>query len=166
MLGRNEKDGFTFFMHISLPFVQVLSLIGCLCILSMQGEVEIFLTVYDLDSSREIDRFSDKVDEIFIHPVVSAVSSPNGSFSGTVNYSGTYSHIQLAFRLTCDPPLYGPNCSFCMDSNDTSGHYYCNPLTGHKICQDGYQNPLTNCTECKPSLNCSEWSTDMRTPVH
>jgi hypothetical protein len=42
-----------------------------------------------------------------------------------------------------------------MDSNDTSGHYYCNPLTGDKICQDGYQNPLTNCTECKPSLNCS-----------
>lgn len=136
------------------PFLwQILSTI--LSVLPLQGEVEILLTVFDLDSSDTIDDRSDKVDEILIHPVISAVSS-NESFSATTIYNGTYSHVQLAFRLTCDPPLYGPNCTFCVDSNDTTGHYYCNPLTGDKICQDGYQNPLTNCTECKPALNCSE----------
>ena len=126
----------------------------------MQGEVEILLTVFDLDSSSTIDASSDIVDEILIHPDISAVSS-NESFSATITYNGTYSDVQLAFRLTCDPPLYGPNCSFCMDSNDTTGHYYCNPLTGDKICQDGYQNPLTNCTECDSALNCGELSTDV-----
>ena len=128
------------------------------CIIpSTQEDIEIVFTVYDLDGTTTIEPQSDVVDNILIHPVTYSVPSASDPFSAPMNYSGTYSHVQLAFRLTCDPPLYGPNCIFCVDSNDTYGHYYCDSLTGEKICHHGYQNPLTNCTECKPALNCGVW---------
>lgn len=117
--------------------------------------VEIVFTVYDLDNTVSIGSSSDVVDNIIISPDISAVPSPNDSFSDTMTYSGNFSRLQLAFRLICGPDHYGPDCSHCVDTNDTTGHFFCDPVTG-RVCLDGYQDPLTNCTECAPATSCSK----------
>ena len=49
----------------------------------------------------------------------------------------------------CAPNYYPQgNCeTFCMARNDSSGHYTCDPVTGDKICLDGYEDPTTDCRE-------------------
>lgn len=120
--------------------------------------MEILITVYDLDLTAKIEANSDIVDNIFIVPSISAVPSPRDPFSDTMTFSGSISHIQVAFRLTCSPDLYGSDCSvYCVDTNDTSGHFSCDPVTGDRICLGGYQNPSTDCIECtQPAHGCSE----------
>lgn len=34
-----------------------------------------------------------------------------------------------------------------MARNDSSGHYTCDPVTGDKVCLDGYEDPTTDCRE-------------------
>lgn len=114
--------------------------------------MEIVFTVYDLDGTVSIGRSSDIVDSIIISPDI----PPNVMFSDTMTYSGNISRVQLAFRLTCGPDHYGAHCSYCVDTNDTTGHFSCDPVTGNRVCLEGYQNPLTNCTECIPRQNCGK----------
>ena len=113
-------------------------------------------TVYDLDVTTTIESSSDVVDNFIIHPTISAVPSLNGPFTDTMDYNGTYSSLRLAFRLTCGPYYYGPNCTLCRETNDSSGHFFCNKTVG-RVCLEGYQNPETNCVECIPSPDCSEY---------
>ena len=117
--------------------------------------MEIVFTVYDLDGPTTIEPSSDVVDTIIVHPTISAVPSLSDLFTDTIDYYGTYSSLQLAFRLTCGPDHYGPDCTFCKETNDSSGHFSCNKTVG-KVCLEGYQNPQTNCVECSPSADCSE----------
>ncbi|CAI8024212.1 Protein jagged-1, partial [Geodia barretti] len=70
-------------------------------------------------------------------------------FSGNASYS----HLELAFRLTCGPDSYGPDCTFCVPTNDSTGHYSCNNVTGEKKCLDGYQR--RECNDCVPAKTCS-----------
>lgn len=114
--------------------------------------MEIAFTVYDLDGTVTIGSSSDVVDNIIIVPDISA----NGTFSETMTYSGNLSHLQLAFNLTCGSDHYGPNCIYCVDTNDTTGHYSCDRVTGGRVCLEGYQNPQTDCIECTPSNSCSK----------
>ena len=117
--------------------------------------MEIAFTVYDLDGTVTIGSSSDTVDNIIISPDISS----NATFSETMTYSGNFSHLQLAFRLTCGPDSYhyGPHCTYCVDTNDTTGHFSCDPVTGSRVCLEGYQNPLTNCIECIPGQNCGKF---------
>ena len=110
-------------------------------------------TVYDNDGIGP----SDLVDKIFISRSLSAVSLQNGSFTQVMTYSGNYSELDLSFRLTCGEDFYGPECVFCVDTNDTRGHYSCDRSTGERVCLEGYQNSTTNCTECAPAEGCSEF---------
>ena len=119
--------------------------------------MEIFLTAHDLDQTTDVDLLSDLVDEFVISPNISSTSH---TFSDTNSYSGVndIAHIQLAFRLTCSADHYGPDCSYCVDTNDETGHYSCDTDTGNKVCLEGYQIPMTDCTECAPTPNCSEYT--------
>ena len=98
----------------------------------MKGTVEIVFTVYDLDLTSTIESTSDLVDTVFIYPDVPAGLSANDPFSDPMLFTGkaSYSHLELAFRLTCGPHFYGPNCTFCVPSNDSTGHYSCDDRTG------------------------------------
>ena len=124
----------------------------------LQGTVEIVFTVFDLDLTSTIGSSSDLVDNVFIYPDVPAGLSANDPFSDPTIFTGkaSYSHLELAFRLTCGPHFYGPNCTFCVPSNDSTGHYSCDDRTGDKVCLEGYQGPETNCTDCVPASDCSE----------
>lgn len=53
------------------------------------------------------------------------------------------------------PDLYGEDCSVPCEShdNDTLGHFTCNS-DGEMVCLEGYQNPDSNCTECRPAQGC------------
>ena len=115
--------------------------------------------MFDLDLTTTIGPTSDVVDNIFVYPDVLAVTEADGSFSDPVTFTGnaSYSSLELAFRLTCHGPhQYGPDCTFCMETNDSTGHYLCDNRTGEKVCLEGYQGQETNCTDCVPATNCSE----------
>ena len=122
----------------------------------VQERLEILLTVYDLDLSFDVTTSSDHLDDITIHPNITQASD---TFTDIMSFTGFYSvsHVQLAFRLQCSPHYYGEDCSrYCIDTNDDTGHYSCGEA-GDKVCLDGYQNPVTNCTECtQPAPNCSK----------
>lgn len=127
----------------------------CVCYV-LQEELEIFLKVYDLDVSDDVDSHSDELDTFIIHPNITLT---NTAFSSSVMYSGSndVASIELAYRLSCSEGYYGTDCSlYCVDTNDETGHYSCNSTTGSKVCLDGYQNTLANCTECiQLAPNCS-----------
>ena len=112
--------------------------------------------MYDLDLTTTIESTSDIVDNIVIYPDIPAVSSANDPFSDPMLFTGngSYSHLKLAFRLTCGPDSYGPDCTFCVPTNDSTGHHNCNNVTGEKECLDGYQGP--ECNGCVPAEKCSE----------
>ena len=61
--------------------------------------------------------------------------------------SGTVSLV-LSYSLTCTQNYYGSNCStYCVPSDNSMGHYTCDPSNGNKLCFPEYQNPENNCTE-------------------
>ena len=100
--------------------------------------MKITIVVFDLDGTSYVDDVSDIVANFMIN-----ISSK--SMSDINTYSSGYSTLQLAYNLTCIPPHYGLDCSTQCWNN--TGHYMCDPVTGDKICLEGYQNPLTDCTE-------------------
>ena len=63
---------------------------------------------------------------------------------------GTYGVVLLvlSYSVTCTQNYYGPDCStYCVPSDNSMGHYNCDPSNGSKICLQGYQNPENDCTE-------------------
>ena len=116
--------------------------------------MEILWTVYDLDGSSRILSSSDVVAKLTIPvpPLVPGNITDVLEFVAT-NCSGCL--IKLRFQLLCTSPSVGPNCS-CADTNDTTGHFSCNPETGERKCLAGYMNPGSRCTECIPAAGCSE----------
>ena len=111
--------------------------------------------MFDLDVTTTIDvETSDVVDNIFVYPDVDAVLSTDDPFSDPVTFTGNanYSHLELAFRLTCGEDQYGPDCTFCVDN--ITGHYTCDNVTGVRVCLEGYQG--SECDQCVPAQNCSE----------
>lgn len=57
-------------------------------------------------------------------------------------------HIRIRFELRCAEDFYGEGCTrACVGRDDAGGHYSCD-AEGNRRCMGGYQNLLTNCTEC------------------
>ena len=119
---------------------------------SFQGMVDIFFTVYDLDGTVGVAASSDVVDNILISPQLEA---HNSSSTQVMTYTGNYSMLDLSFKLICRENHYTPQCVFCMETNNTKGHYTCDS-SGKKVCLEGYQNITANCTECVPAEDCGE----------
>ena len=48
---------------------------------------------------------------------------------------------------TCAPNYHPPGQCFCTPRNDSGGHYTCDPVTGDRICLEGYMDPETFCVQ-------------------
>ena len=70
-------------------------------------------------------------------------------------FHGTF--LYLSIELSCEEHFYGPECAkFCQPNNDRErGHYSCDN-SGNIICLEGFQNEVSNCTECSLSIGCCE----------
>lgn len=73
-------------------------------------------------------------------------------------------HLRLGFQLNCTEGYFGPACTkVCYAQDDEEGHYTCDGQ-GNIVCMSGFQNVLTNCTECVLSPGCCELV--VRTCIH
>ena len=73
------------------------------------------------------------------------------------NFSGK--SLYLTIELSCGERFYGPDCTkWCEPRDDVRGHYICDN-GGNIICLEGFQNEVSNCTECLLSNTCCEYST-------
>ncbi|XP_062520808.1 salivary glue protein Sgs-3-like [Corticium candelabrum] len=55
--------------------------------------------------------------------------------------------LSFEWQLLCDDDWFGDDCGlYCIAQNTVFAHYTCNQTTGDKICNDGYEDPSTNCT--------------------
>ena len=65
-------------------------------------------------------------------------------------------YLRVGFQLNCTGGYFGPNCTnVCYPRDDEQGHYTCD-REGNIVCMSGFQNVLTNCTECALSPGCCE----------
>ena len=94
------------------------------------------------------------IDIVYVNDINIAALAPQ---SPVMEFAGNLSRatIGLSFQVTCAVNFFGSDCnSLCEGRDDALGHFTCDPLTGDKICLQGYQNPAVNCTECIPSNGC------------
>ena len=90
----------------------------------------------------------DHLDDIYVEISL----SPSSAFYPQQSYTGYYGHaeIVLSFRVQCTGDFYGPNCAtYCVPTDDSSGHYTCDVTDGSKICLSGWKNPENNCLDGK-----------------
>ena len=46
--------------------------------------------------------------------------------------------FDLQLKVFCEAGYYGSDCSiFCQESDDDTGHFKCDPVTGAKLCMSG-----------------------------
>ena len=93
------------------------------------------------------------IEDIFIVLNLTA----NDDFTPSQNYTGEFSTatVELSLQVHCVANYYGLDCTtFCMARDDAKGHYTCNTDTGAFICNDGYRNESSDCTECVPANGC------------
>lgn len=100
----------------------------------MQGSVQLFVDVTDIDTFNS----DDHVDDIYAELTV----SPNTQFTTQNNFYGDFgnSRISFSFRVMCSANYFGTDCAtYCVPRDDASlGHYTCNSNTGSKICREGW----------------------------
>lgn len=115
--------------------------------MNTQGSIQLYARAMTDDSAPKI------IDDIFIELNLTA----NNGFSPSQNYTGDFSvaTVELSFQVCCAPDYYGLDCStHCLARDDAEGHYTCNRDTGTFICNDGYMNETSDCTECIPANGC------------
>ena len=98
------------------------------------------------------DNPDEKIDEI----VVELPRNVGGRSLTRRTYDGRfgYASMDLSFRVSCAEYFYGSDCgTLCVPPDDALGHFTCSS-DGELVCLPGYQNPLTNCTECAPAVGC------------
>lgn len=75
-------------------------------------------------------------------------------------------HFKEPDCTECDQNFQGRNCDvctngyfpegacnvFCVPRNDSGGHFRCDPVTGEKICLEGYEDPLSNCVKLEQGV--------------
>ena len=125
----------------------------CACnllFLSIQGSIQLALSVSDVDGSS-----SDDAIDLFLidinNPVRTVFSLAPETHFGTFRNEHI---VELNFQLSCAENFFGSDCAtFCMERDDDLGHYTCGS-DGSFVCRQGYQNPATNCIECLPADGC------------
>ena len=83
-----------------------------------------------------------------------------GSSANSTVLTGDFGNVELiiSYEVRCQQNYYSINCStYCLPSDNSMGHYNCDPFNGNKICLPGYQNPVTNCTEGEKENNFFTW---------
>ncbi|KAL3842380.1 hypothetical protein ACJMK2_020401 [Sinanodonta woodiana] len=65
--------------------------------------------------------------------------------------TGSRSRFDMKLKVFCDTNFFGSDCSvYCKPTNDETGHYTCDPVTGERICKLGWRGDdcLTNIDDC------------------
>ncbi|XP_033126303.1 delta-like protein 1 [Anneissia japonica] len=116
---------------------------------SWQGGIRLKGAVYDSDSTNS----NDLVDKYYENILFALDGKWNSK-----RIVGVQSVMEIKYRAGCKTGYYGKNCiTYCVSRNDERGHYTCNPVTGGKVCGEGWEGP--NCdhdyNEClsEPCLN-------------
>ena len=113
--------------------------------------MQLFIRVFDMDDFSE-----ELIDHIFIEL---SLTLDDPLTDTAVPYAGVYGRatLEMRFQVSCAVNYYGTDCSiFCVDTDDNSGHYTCNS-DGGIVCNEGYINETSNCTECIPSDGCCKY---------
>ncbi|KAI8773703.1 uncharacterized protein LOC106065087 isoform X1 [Biomphalaria glabrata] len=133
------------------------------------GYVVITLTFYDVDT-----RERQLIDTLqFYHNMTSPQRSGSLNLNMTSmtivgNRKKTPSTLSLQVSTRCDTHYYGETCTVhCVPSDDCSGHYDCNRVTGERICDRGWggqqcDQPLEANLTCSAS-ECSNSGLCVRT---
>lgn len=88
----------------------------------------------------------------FVIPIDSTQITNGSMIYHDIRYQGSF--LGLSFTMACAPNFYGEDCAtICIQRDDTSGHYICDS-EGSIKCMAGYQNTLSNCTECSLAPGC------------
>ena len=129
-----------------------------------QGIAQFFLYIFHYDQGSAIGTDSslaasnNLLDLILIDQLSLPPSAPP---TLTTEFPGTFGVVLTAtFQVVCAMDFFGPDCTqMCISRDDSLGHFSCDPVTGNRVCLDGYTNVERNCTECEPSPECCESST-------
>lgn len=98
-----------------------------------------------------VDRFMINMDDLTL----------GADFPDSAIYNGVFGFgfLYLSFRVKCADHFYGADCDvFCQARDDSQGHYTCDS-GGNRICLEGFQDPVTGCTQrCTRAVGCCELS--------
>lgn len=119
--------------------------------------MEYFVRIEDVDISDDYDSSSnDPLVNTFTIPIIfSGSGSDPPTFHRDLQHG---SALRLFYQASCSANYYGRNCStYCLPRDDDTGHYTCDQH-GQIQCMIGYQNPLSNCTECSLAPGCCKFT--------
>lgn len=108
----------------------------------MQGSVQIYIAVIDIDTSS-----SDDLVDTF---TINASLQVGDQYTTPTTYISTnrYARITLSFRVRCADNYYRQDCStFCLSRDNETGHYTCGK-EGNKLCLEGFGG--SNCDRGQP----------------
>lgn len=117
----------------------------------MQGEVQLLLPVEERDPTNVVQLFQVNVTRTAA-AADESVSLVRETLSGQPDSNAT---LEISTAVQCVDGFLGPSCD-CQDTNDDTGHFTC-ARNGDRVCLEGYQNPVSNCTECIPSEGCCKY---------
>ena len=98
----------------------------------------------------------DLLDSIFINSVSLPPSDPP---TPDTPFVGSFGRIYVVanFQVMCASGFFGADCSAtCETRDDGLGHFTCDPVSGGRVCLEGYTGVEGNCTECETSPGCCE----------
>jgi hypothetical protein len=93
--------------------------------------------------------------------IATNITQTVGGSADVQSYAGNLGVAELTFGVTiqCFMSFCGPDCvSTCVGRNDSRGHFTCDELEC-MVCLPGYQNEMSNCTECEPRDGCCKCCT-------
>ncbi|KAH3877527.1 delta-like protein 1 [Dreissena polymorpha] len=68
-----------------------------------------------------------------------------------VTLQGERTRLDVELKVFCAMDFYGPACDlYCKETDDVTGHFRCDPVSGDKICLNGWAGAdcLTNIDDC------------------
>ena len=99
------------------------------------------------------------IDLVVIDRLALSPSDPDPTPETT--FPGVFGLVSFdaTFRVHCAAGFFGRRCAMtCETRDDSLGHFSCDPVTGVRVCLEGYSGVETNCTTCVPSPGCCKFS--------
>jgi hypothetical protein len=117
---------------------------------STVSSIPVTIIVYDVDSSG-----LSMVDYFLLN--VSDTVTLSANYSTTGQRTNYVTFLYATVNITCDDNFYGLDCAtYCKPTDDCSGHYTCQAITGSKICISGWtgdQCTVSNVSLCPSIVN-------------
>jgi hypothetical protein len=134
---------------------------------SFQGIAQVSINIFHLNESAlgnaDISTIAAQflLDLVFIDLISLPPSAPPTLIT---RFNGSFQSVSFTamFQVLCAPNFFGEDCNtVCENRNDSLGHFTCDPLTGERVCLEGYSDVEGNCTACVPSSGCCEFNYTM-----